>query len=1378
MSVTNDFQTTWAQRFPDCELPQAWVEDVRANLIKHRERILFLKDEVEKEEFYVEYLEKLLVDAEKVKHLVRDVQGLTTSTSSTYSTIGAASSTPDARPSESESDLTEAVRAQNISHIDSISTTEINENITKNVFRNVRKSELLSNDTDTKLHTQSEQSSIKSELTVGEGKEVSSKTEHVTTEPSLQRSSYITVIEVGCNSSEQKAFLTTSITKSTEMTPTVFPEAQRRVSVLSNPSESSDNQVEIFSQKKKKPPTPPPKKPRQSLYAITPTYNPPMEKFDATFVNVGNASNFENIENKPVLVVGGTENMANSVENDLTQKYATFERSFSASSEKDELEDNIHTATVCTFSTFRPSVSSVNDICETDLNLKSHSSGTTSSHSSSSSYYLTQQVQATASTVESSINVGMNNHVQENEENTYSEEALYDTVAVDEDLELQNSVFQQDENSLQIETNMSFEEEDEDEDYVVFSECTALEYRDNRGEYCNQSTHATVTESQELQEQNGCGSPSFSTYVNIDYFLKNNVDGNPSIFQEEVLMVDSDDDGLHIHSLPSDQELDNDLSCSGGEARPTEAVRATAVTEDIFEVDSGVYCSSVDSASFLQPLDALGKWPIEKMKDTEHDLDLIKAEAERLTMQKYIINSTLESEDIYVDCLTTVLQYMKALKSNITTSQPLLSSEDFSVIFYKIPDLHEIHSKFLESLKDYRNDSNSQTSICESFKSLASKLDVYAAYLLNYSKAVETVRKCSLENTKFSELTRTMKLKSLKGQGITLEDLLHKPVARVQKNALVLHDLLHYIPESHPDYKTLNTALKLTQHFLDKLKLSTPESMFPAQDRAQRHLVKNSFIIELSEGHRKLRHLFLFNDVIVCAKYKPSTKQKFTFEVKWYIPLSEIVLSETEDAEDVRENSPSDVLTLKSRASTIRDQILKEKRNAHGKEKPKGMCRSLDKQKKKLSELEAQLVLSLPNLLFRVGHKNNRTYTFFLSSEFDKTQWIEAISVLHASVSIERPSLSLYELQTWITSCRKYLETNLGSFLLRSDKDEDLLVGDLHIVIHRLHGLTRPLDMFFCIEVDSYGHFFKKAKTNTSKNSIEPQFNEDFVIELEWSQTLRIFCYEDHPSQGNILRGKAALELSRSWLTDKPQEKSISLQEYMLTLSIKFVPSEMIGRWIPSSKTVGMFGVKIQQVCKKEKNTIPFIITSCVREVEKRGMNEVGIYRVSGSASDVQKLKKTFETNLYEAEQLLKEVDIHTVTGLLKLYLRELPDTLFTDALYPMFFEAFSVQDQKTRTRRLLSLFHSLPTINQEVLIKLVDHLVKVNQHESHNKMSLHSLATVFGPNVLRPGSHSTSSKLADLAASTVDVIAQAGILYFFLKCREAGLPLTVESFK
>lgn len=55
----------------------------------------------------------------------------------------------------------------------------------------------------------------------------------------------------------------------------------------------------------------------------------------------------------------------------------------------------------------------------------------------------------------------------------------------------------------------------------------------------------------------------------------------------------------------------------------------------------------------------------------------------------------------------------------------------------------------------------------------------------------------------------------------------------------------------------------------------------------------------------------------------------------------------------------------------------------------------------------------------------------------------------------------------------------------------------------------------------------------------------------------------------------------------------------------------------------------------------------------------------------VQTINNFFVSDAYEAEQLLKEVDIHSVTGVLKLYLRELPEALFTDALYPELLRAW-----------------------------------------------------------------------------------------------------------
>ena len=44
-----------------------------------------------------------------------------------------------------------------------------------------------------------------------------------------------------------------------------------------------------------------------------------------------------------------------------------------------------------------------------------------------------------------------------------------------------------------------------------------------------------------------------------------------------------------------------------------------------------------------------------------------------------------------------------------------------------------------------------------------------------------------------------------------------------------------------------------------------------------------------------------------------------------------------------------------------------------------------------------------------------------------------------------------------------------------------------------------------------------------------------------------------------------------------------------------------------------------------------------------------------------------------ESDSLLKDVDINSVSGLLKSYLRQLPEALFTDRLYPHFLQVSSL---------------------------------------------------------------------------------------------------------
>ncbi|XP_063603546.1 active breakpoint cluster region-related protein-like isoform X4 [Penaeus indicus] len=841
----------------------------------------------------------------------------------------------------------------------------------------------------------------------------------------------------------------------------------------------------------------------------------------------------------------------------------------------------------------------------------------------------------------------------------------------------------------------------------------------------------------------------------------------------------------------SDDDEDDTMSCNDVFDEPWERASVMRVISQLTEFSSpppspisvpigaGVYGSSVESTSHMPSAPptppTAARWASADLP--EQPKSSPAAEAERMTMYRCIISSIVESETIYLECLDVVLQYMKALKATLTTSQPVISPDDFSTVFYRISELHAAHSAFLQGLRERSSQLDGSGTIGELFRDLASKLDVYASFLQNYPRAIETVRRCSSQSPQFADITRSIKLRSLQGQPQSLEDLLHRPVARVQKNALVLHDLLKYTSENHPDHETLKEALKLTQNFLTHLSMIHTEAMFPAQDRPQRHLVRNSFIVELVEGHRKLRHLFLFNDVIVCAKYKVSgaptgRSEKFTFEVKWYISLHDIAVLNDSGPETLKESNPPNLVSLKSQASTIRDQL--RRLDSMGEKGASRMNQARnEKHRKKLAELEAQLVLASPNLPFRISKRAGPVHTFLLTSEYERDQWGEAIQVLQANTpGVGGSSLTLHELQGWITAYRSFLKTNMGSFLLKSGRDDSLLLGDLHIVVSSLHGLTRPAKMFVCFEVDSYGHFFRKVKTKQAEG-VEPHWNQDFIIELEGSQTLRILCYEEDPKLGVQLRGKAHLELSRSWLSDTLNERRVSLQDLVLVLSLKFLPPEATLRRVPTGKSSGLFGTNIANVCKREKRSVPFIVTRCVREVERRGMQEVGIYRVSGLASDITKLKKSFESNPYEAEQLVKEVDIHSVTGLLKLFLRELPEALFTDELYPRFFEAYSAADPEYRKTTILKLFSSLPQLNQSIIAYLLEHLVKVHQMEHQNKMSLHNLATVFGPTLIRPGAKAGNPSPAEqLAAGTVDVMAQAGILHFFLTRRAHGEPI------
>ena len=84
--------------------------------------------------------------------------------------------------------------------------------------------------------------------------------------------------------------------------------------------------------------------------------------------------------------------------------------------------------------------------------------------------------------------------------------------------------------------------------------------------------------------------------------------------------------------------------------------------------------------------------------------------------------------------------------------------------------------------------------------------------------------------------------------------------------------------------------------------------------------------------------------------------------------------------------------------------------------------------------------------------------------------------------------------------------------------------------------------------------------------------------------------------------------------------------------------------------------------------SVPDVLTRCTRFVEDHGTVD-GIYRISGIASNIKKLRNLFETKtvphaLHKEDWIIQ--DIHCVPSLIKLFFRELPEPLCPEKMYQL----------------------------------------------------------------------------------------------------------------
>uniref|UniRef100_A0A3Q3ID67 Rho GTPase activating protein 24 n=1 Tax=Monopterus albus TaxID=43700 RepID=A0A3Q3ID67_MONAL len=169
----------------------------------------------------------------------------------------------------------------------------------------------------------------------------------------------------------------------------------------------------------------------------------------------------------------------------------------------------------------------------------------------------------------------------------------------------------------------------------------------------------------------------------------------------------------------------------------------------------------------------------------------------------------------------------------------------------------------------------------------------------------------------------------------------------------------------------------------------------------------------------------------------------------------------------------------------------------------------------------------------------------------------------------------------------------------------------------------------------------------------------------------------------------------------------------------------------------GIFGQKLEETVRYERRygnkLAPMLVEQCVDFIRQRGLREEGLFRLPGQANLVKELQDAFDCG--EKPSFDSNTDVHTVASLLKLYLRELPEPVIPFHKYDEFLTCTKLlgKDDEMGMKELRRLVESLPPVNYNLLKYICRFLDEVQSYSGVNKMSVQNLATVFGPNILRP---------------------------------------------
>ncbi|XP_033638413.1 rho GTPase-activating protein 5-like isoform X3 [Asterias rubens] len=160
-------------------------------------------------------------------------------------------------------------------------------------------------------------------------------------------------------------------------------------------------------------------------------------------------------------------------------------------------------------------------------------------------------------------------------------------------------------------------------------------------------------------------------------------------------------------------------------------------------------------------------------------------------------------------------------------------------------------------------------------------------------------------------------------------------------------------------------------------------------------------------------------------------------------------------------------------------------------------------------------------------------------------------------------------------------------------------------------------------------------------------------------------------------------------------------------------------------------GIALEELVT-ESDPLPKIVQKCIEFIDREGISQEGIYRVSGKSADCDALTERFENDPNISIESM-EISVHAVASAVKQFFKHLPDPLIPHELQGELLQMFKGKSQEDFLEAMPEFFNKLPPIRLAILKFLMQHFGRVIVNSEVNKMSEQNLTVCWWPTLLHP---------------------------------------------